>query len=84
MAAGRVAYADRHDGYGLTVILDHGDRYYTVYASLGGIDAKVGDTLPPGGRVGVVGSSEGGAQPKLYFEVRKDAATLDPGPWLGL
>lgn len=83
VAAGRVAFADRYDDYGLTVILDHGDRYYSIYASLGGSDVRVGESLPSGARIGVVGS-EVGREAMLYFELRHNASTMDPSPWLGL
>jgi septal ring factor EnvC (AmiA/AmiB activator) len=83
VAAGRVSFADRYDDYGLTVILDHGDHYYSVYASLAGADVHVGDTITAGARVGTVGSVDG-TPPKLYFELRHNATTIDPAPWLGL
>lgn len=83
VAAGRVAFADRYDEYGLTVIIDHGDHYYTVYGSLGGADVKAGESIQSGARIGSVGS-EGGKPPMLYFELRHKSDTIDPGPWLGL
>lgn len=78
VAAARVAFADRYEDYGLTVILDHGDRYYSVYGALGGIDVKVGDSLQSGVRIGSVGGAP------LYFELRHNAASIDPAPWFGL
>jgi len=83
VAAGRVAFADRQDEYGLTVIVDHGDHYFSLYGSLGSSDVHVGDTVTSGARVGTVGSIDG-TPPRLYFELRHNASTLDPGPWLGL
>ncbi|APR84115.1 metalloendopeptidase [Minicystis rosea] len=83
VAAGRVSFADRYDDYGLTVILDHGDRYYSIYANLGSVDVHVGDSAGAGMRLGTVGSVDGAA-PRLYFEIRHNAATIDPAPWLGL
>jgi septal ring factor EnvC (AmiA/AmiB activator) len=83
VAGGRVAFADRYDDYGLTVLLDHGDHYYTLYCSLGSADVKVGEVVAPGGRIGTVGS-EGGRPSALVFEVRKNADTLDAATWLGL
>jgi septal ring factor EnvC (AmiA/AmiB activator) len=83
VAAGRVSFADRYDDYGLTVILDHGDHYYSVYASLGSADVHVGDSAGAGVRVGTVGSIDG-TPPRLYFELRHNASTIDPAPWLGL
>jgi septal ring factor EnvC (AmiA/AmiB activator) len=86
VAAGRVVFADRQDDYGLTVILDHGDRYYSLYASLGSADARVGDTMGSGARIGTVGSvgNADNAPPHLYLELRHHTATLDPAAWLGL
>ena len=83
VAAGRVAFADRYDDYGLTVILDHGDHYYSVYANLGSADVKVGDAVPGGGKIGAVGS-EGDRPPMLYLEIRHKTDTLEASPWLGI
>jgi septal ring factor EnvC (AmiA/AmiB activator) len=83
VAAGRVAFADVYDDYGLTVILDHGGSYYSVYGGLGRIDVRVGENAPENARLGALGGS--GALPAvLYFEIRHRADTVDPGPWLGL
>jgi septal ring factor EnvC (AmiA/AmiB activator) len=83
VAAGRVAFADRQDDYGLTVILDHGDHYYSLYASLASADVRAGDNAASGARLGTVGSVDG-RHPRLYFELRHNASTIDPRPWLGL
>lgn len=83
VAAGRVAFADRYDDYGLTVLLDHGDHYYSMYSGLGAADVKVGDVVAPGGRIGTVGS-DGSRPPALLLEIRKNADTLDAATWLGL
>lgn len=82
VAAGRVAFADTYADYGLTVILDHGDRYYSLYATLGAIDVRAGDQVAGGARVGTVGVAPDDA--KLYFELRKGAETIEPGDWFGL
>lgn len=83
VAAGRVAFADSYDDHGITVILDHGDHYYSVYENLGSAEVRAGESVSSGGRIGVVGAGNGrGAA--LYFEIRHNAATLDPSPWLGL
>lgn len=80
--AGRVAFADHYAEYGNTVIIDHGDNYFTVTASLSAVDVKVGQELSAGTRLGVVGS-EGGAG-VVYFEVRRGPETLEPGEWFGI
>jgi len=81
VAAGRVAFADTYDDYGMTVILDHGDHYYSVYANLSSADAHVGDVIASGARVGAMSTGSTGM---LYFELRHGADTIDPSPWLGL
>ena len=80
--AGRVAFADRYGPYGRIVILDHGDRYYTVSGNLDEVDVKIGQELAAGERVGTVGDDGQGAM--LYFEVRHGSQTVAPGAWLGL
>jgi len=77
-AAGRVAFADRYGSYGQIVILDHGDRYYTVYGGLARIEVQAGDDLSKSARVG-----SAGAEP-VYFEVRRGTRTQDARLWLGL
>lgn len=82
VAAGHVVFADRYDAYGLTVIVDHGDRYYSVYANLGGTDTRVGDLVGAGARLGTSGTS--GKDDAVYFEIRRGSNPEDPGPWLGM
>jgi murein DD-endopeptidase MepM/ murein hydrolase activator NlpD len=80
--AGRVAFADRYGPYGRIVIVDHGDHFYTVSGNLDGVDVKVGQQIAAGERIGTVGDDGPGSM--LYFEVRRGAQTVPPGPWLGL
>ncbi len=80
--SGRVAYADDYPEYGKTVLLDHGDGYFTVTAGLGSIEVRVGDDLPAGARLGLTGTN--GGQGRIYFEVRQGAETLHPGEWFGI
>lgn len=82
VAAGRVRYAGRFRGYGKTVILDHGDDYFSVSSHLSATRVSVGDAVAAGdviGEVGDTGSLEG---PQLYFELRRGAEALDPSAWL--
>ncbi len=83
VAAGRVAFADRVDDDRITVILDHGDRFFTVYGNLVRTDAKVGENVSSLTVLGPVGSRKGEG-PTLYFELRKSGQAVEPGPWLGL
>ncbi len=80
--AGRVAFADRYGPYGRIVILDHGDRYYTVSGNLDSVDVRIGQDVAAGDRIGTVGDDGQGSM--LYFEVRHGSQTIAPSAWLGL
>jgi septal ring factor EnvC (AmiA/AmiB activator) len=75
---GVVAYADWFKGYGLVVVLDHGDHYYTLYAHLGKVDVKVGEAVTRGQVIGVVGETGMSDEQTLYFELRHHGTPLDP------
>ncbi len=79
---GRVAFADEYGPYGKTVIVDHGNRFFTVSAALGDIGVEVRDEVTAGNRLGAVGLGPSG--PSLYFELRRGAETLEPDDWFGL
>jgi murein hydrolase activator len=78
---GTVAFADRFAGYGKMIIVDHGERYFTVYAHLSEILKKNGDSVRRGETLGLAGDSDSLAGAKLYFELRKDGRSVDPLPW---
>ncbi len=78
---GTVVFADRFSGYGKMIIVDHGERYYTVYAHLSESLKQIGDAVGRGEPLGLVGDSDSLAGAKLYFELRKDGRSVDPLPW---
>jgi septal ring factor EnvC (AmiA/AmiB activator) len=82
IAHGRVAYADWLKGYGLLIIVDHGDGYMSLYAHNDTLAKDVGDWVEVGEVLGTVGNSGGHAEPGLYFELRWDGVPLDPVRWL--
>ncbi|HEY8123439.1 MAG TPA: M23 family metallopeptidase [Myxococcota bacterium] len=84
IAAGEVRFADWFRGYGRTLILDHGDGFFSVTGHLDSIDVALGQRVARGDRVGAAGETGSLSGPRLYFEIRKDAAALDPAEWLEL
>ena len=82
VAAGRVAFADWLRGYGLIVILDHGDGYMSLYAQNEALLREVGDWVGAGEVVSSVGRSGGQSSPALYFELRHKGKPVDPRSWL--
>jgi septal ring factor EnvC (AmiA/AmiB activator) len=80
--AGRVAYADWLKGYGLLLILDHGNGWMSLYAFNDALLKSVGDEVRAGEAIGTVGSSGGQGRPALYFELRRNGQPQDPATWL--
>jgi len=78
---GMVAYADAFSGYGNLVIVDHGDRSYSLYGHLSGVSVKKGDRVETATPVGLAGRNPSG-NPSLYFELRVDGQPVDPLQWL--
>ncbi|NUP08717.1 MAG: peptidoglycan DD-metalloendopeptidase family protein [Polyangiaceae bacterium] len=82
VAAGRVVFADKYEDDKITVILDHGDRYFTVYGNLSAAEVRVGESIDSGGALGPVTSKR--KESILYFELRKEGHAVEPGPWFGI
>jgi murein hydrolase activator len=78
---GTVAYADAFSGYGNLVIVDHGDRSYSLYGHLASFTVHKGDHVDAGATVGLAGRNPAG-NPALYFELRVDGKPVDPLQWL--
>jgi murein hydrolase activator len=78
---GRIIFAERFSGYGKMVIVDHGERYFTIYGYLAEIFKKNGDEVRRGEVIGNVGEGDVVRGARLYFEMRKDGRSLDPTPW---
>ena len=81
--AGQVIYAARVKGYGKVIIVDHGDKYYTLTGQLSETSKEVGEQVKAGEVIGYAGYSpvegEGG---RVYFEVRHLGEALNPEDWL--
>ena len=80
--AGHVIYTGWFKGYGNLIIVDHGNEYYTLYAHIAEIEAKEGEDVRQGQRIGTVGDTGSLAGPRLYFEVRYQGRPQDPEQWL--
>lgn len=78
---GRVAFADWLRGYGLLIIIDHGDGYMSLYGHNQSLYRETGDWVEPGELIATVGDSGGQEKPGLYFEIRKNGKPSDPVRW---
>lgn len=81
MAAGdgRVSFAGWQNGYGRTVIIDHGRGYTTLYAHMSRLGGyKVGARVRQGNTIGYVGMTGLATGPHLHYEFRIKGAHRDP------
>ena len=78
---GTVLFADRFQGYGLMIVLDHGGKHHSLYAHLEEAAVQVGDRVEAGQVLGGVGATSL-AGPGLYFELRFRGQPENPGEWL--
>lgn len=82
VADGQVVYAEWMTGYGLLLIVDHGNGYMSLYAHNDALLKDAGDTVKRGDTVGSVGNSGGQGRPALYFELRRNGQPVNPNIWL--
>jgi len=86
VAPGTVVSVGQLGTYGLTVILDHGGGYFSIYASLNSVQPGVrkGSVLRKGDVLGTVGISDPDLKPHLHFEIRTppNGNAVDPESWL--
>lgn len=78
-ADGYVSAAGMRGGYGLTVVLEHGNELQTSYAHLSAAYVHAGESVTRGQMIGAVGSSGISTGPHLHFEVRRSGRAVDPG-----
>ncbi len=78
---GRVAFADWLRGFGLLIIVDHGEGYMTLYGHNQSLFKETGEWVQGGEAIASVGKSGGQESTGLYFEVRKDGRPLNPSQW---
>ena len=74
--AGRVALVQAVGGYGITVLLDHGEGVETLYAHLQQALVREGDWIGQGVQLGAVGMTGAATGPHLHFELRNRAQAL--------
>ena len=84
MLPGHVVLVEELDGYGLTVVLDHGRGWQTLYAHLQSASVQPGDFLPAATPLGEVGQTGRAIGPHLHVELRRRDGdrmlALDPTP----
>jgi septal ring factor EnvC (AmiA/AmiB activator) len=83
VAAGKVRLVGQFGTYGLTIVLEHGNGYYSVYSHLESAGVKLGTNIAKGDVIGTVGGQNSDYGPHLHFEIRgENQVALDPTEWL--
>lgn len=82
IANGQVLYADWLSGFGMVMIIDHGQGFMSLYGHNQSLLLRAGDKVSAGQAVALSGESGGQASSGLYFEIRHQGQAIDPQAWL--
>lgn len=78
---GRVLYADWLRGFGLLIVIDHGDGYMSLYGHNEALLKEPGEWVASGEEIALSGKSGGRDEPVLYFAIRYNGRPQDPAAW---
>ncbi|KPJ88770.1 MAG: hypothetical protein AMJ53_16390, partial [Gammaproteobacteria bacterium SG8_11] len=78
---GRVAFADWFRGFGLLMILDHGNGYMSLYGHNDSLFKELGDWVEADEVIARVGPGSGQLGTGLYFEIRHNGKPINPIRW---
>lgn len=78
---GRVAFADWLRGFGLMIIIDHGDGYMSLYGHNQSLFKETGEWVEPGEAIALVGNSGGRLKSGVYFGLRHNGKPINPRKW---
>lgn len=81
-ASGRVVFSDWLRGFGLLIIIDHGDQYMTLYGNNESLLKQVDDEVVTGDLIARSGEKDVRQQVGLYFEIRYKGSPTNPMKWL--
>lgn len=76
--AGKVTYVGRKAGLGITLEIEHGFGYKTVYGHLSKILVKEGQTINRGDKIALTGNTGLSTGPHLHYEVHFNGVPQDP------
>lgn len=82
IANGKVAFNGRMPGYGTVLILDHGQRCYSLYGRLGQAKAELGEVVRKGDVVGSASAPDNNGR-SFYFEIRQNGNSVNPKDYFG-
>ena len=84
--AGTIKSIKNDPRYGLTIVIDHGNNFQTVYSNLLTSEFVVeGEKVEKGQSIGTVGNTavfEIADEPHLHFEILKDSLPVNPSEYI--
>jgi Membrane-bound metallopeptidase len=80
ISPGKIVYADWLAGYGLLLIIDHGNGYMSLYGHNNRFRKKLNASVKAGEVIAAVGKS-GSEEHQLYFAIRYNGKPIDPEKW---
>jgi murein DD-endopeptidase MepM/ murein hydrolase activator NlpD len=81
---GVVEFAGTRQGYGLTVVINHGNGYKTLYGHASKIHVSVGQRVGKGEHIANIGSTGRSTGNHVHFEIQVNGVKKNPMPYLGL
>lgn len=81
VSSGKVIFANWLRGFGLLVIINHGNNYMSLYARNQALRTKVGDLVSTGDVIANAGSNNGSEKANIYFEIRQNGSPINPHIW---
>ncbi|MCK7458822.1 murein hydrolase activator EnvC family protein [Idiomarina aminovorans] len=82
IANGRVVYADWLRGFGLVIVVDHGESYMSLYGHNQTLTKAVGEKVRKDEEIALMGQSGSRNKPALYFEIRHQGRPQNPSNWI--
>lgn len=79
---GKVVFSDWLNGYGLLLIVDHGNGMMSLYAHNESLFKSRGNSVKAGEQIATVGHTGGIRENGLYFELRRRGKAVPPRQWL--
>lgn len=80
---GEVVAADYNASMGNYIMIDHGDKVYTIYMHCSALYVSKGKVVSRGDKIAAVGSTGRSTGPHLHFSVRVNGSYVSPWGYLG-
>jgi len=73
-----VKIENKKSGYGLSVVIDHGFNYQTLYGHMKEVKVRLGEKVKKGQLIGLIGSTGTSTAPHCHYEVRFHGKAVNP------